>query len=560
MSRAYRAEPVLDAGELCDVRVHADGRSLPLAGKGGPGAEREAARAAVKRSRCLPVFLCSGLGAGIAALLGQGLPVAVVDREGPILAVTRARERFGKRTDVLWLDDPDPAGVLRALTRWQLKHDGKKLVPIVSPLYLRLDREFYGPLHAELERLQSHGFFARMRYAKFRGPLPRVLVLGSRYFLMGEVLNALTRLGAPFCLIDLQQSLADKDGHSRAILAAAAEFKPDFLLTLNHLGFDRSGGLASLLAQVELPAASWFADDPTLNLFLFEHARSPWVAIFCCDADSVGLLRADGFPQAHYLPLATDATIFRPGALGWPQWRAKVSFVGDSKAGFVAERFKAVKFPRELLRVYRSVARGFRIAPERTPADYIRRALPDLAETLDRMKDQDLCKWFELVVMYESSRLYRKDCLLRLLPFAPLIVGDSLWRAALKGHAGQYRLLPPLDYYEDLPGFYPLSEINLNVTSTQMKDAANQRVFDVPATGSFLLTDHCRQVEDLFEPGREVVFFRSAEDLPDLVGYFLGHAAERKSIATAARARVLAEHTYEHRLRTLFEIMRKTYA
>lgn len=560
MNGAYRAEPVSEAGELADVRVLLAGRAMHLAGKGGEAAERELARKAMQGKGGLPVFLGSGLGAGIAALLALGLPVAVVDKEAPILELTRARERFARRTDVLWLDSPEPVDALAALTRWQLAHGGKPLVPIALPLYQRLDKGHYGPLRAELERLQSHGFFARMRYAKFAGAQPRVLVLGSRYYLMGEILNALVRLGVPYKLLDLHQDFIDKGGYSRAILAAAEEFKPDFVLTLNHFGFDRSGGLAGLLERLELPTASWFADDPLLTLFLFENARTPWTTIFCCDADSVELLRADGFPQAHFLPLATDPTIFRPGVLGWPQWRAEVSFVGDSKAGFVAERFRAARFPRELLLAYRRVARGFIEAQERCPQAYIRRAHPDLALAIERLPEPDLRKWFEIVVMFESSRLYRKRCIERVMPFRPLIVGDSPWRAALRRHAGSFRLLPPLDYYDDLPGFYPLSSINLNITSTQMKGAANQRVFDVPAAGAFLLTDHGRQIEGLFEPDREIVFFKDAHELPDLVRFYLGREDARKRIAAAARSRVLAEHTYDRRLATLFGIMKRTYA
>ena len=47
----------------------------------------------------------------------------------------------------------------------------------------------------------------------------------------------------------------------------------------------------------------------------------------------------------------------------------------------------------------------------------------------------------------------------------------------------------PLNYYKDLPLLYNACKINFNATSLQMKEAVNQRVFDVPACGAFLLTD-----------------------------------------------------------------------
>jgi spore maturation protein CgeB len=117
-----------------------------------------------------------------------------------------------------------------------------------------------------------------------------------------------------------------------------------------------------------------------------------------------------------------------------------------------------------------------------------------------------------------------------------------------------------LNYYTDLPAFYPLSEINFNCTSKQMKGAVNQRVFDVPATSSFILTDWREQIENLFEPGKEVICYHSPQEAEELTGYYLGRPKEREAIARAARSRILSEHCYEHRMKSLIAIMRKNYA
>ena len=122
-----------------------------------------------------------------------------------------------------------------------------------------------------------------------------------------------------------------------------------------------------------------------------------------------------------------------------------------------------------------------------------------------------------------------------------------------------WRYHPELSYYDDLPDFYPLTEINFNCTSQQMKGAVNQRVFDVPCCHGFLLTDHRRQMEQLFEPETEIVFYRHPDEIPGLVERYLADPAARKRVAEAARRRVLAEHTYDHRMRFLMEAMRQTF-
>jgi spore maturation protein CgeB len=120
--------------------------------------------------------------------------------------------------------------------------------------------------------------------------------------------------------------------------------------------------------------------------------------------------------------------------------------------------------------------------------------------------------------------------------------------------------LPRLDYYADLPRFYPMSRISLNCTSRQMKGAVNQRVFDVPASGGFVLTDRREQLEGLFEPGREVLVYDGPEEIPGLVERLLADDPLRREVSRAARARILAGHTYEHRLAELARIMRETFA
>jgi spore maturation protein CgeB len=92
-----------------------------------------------------------------------------------------------------------------------------------------------------------------------------------------------------------------------------------------------------------------------------------------------------------------------------------------------------------------------------------------------------------------------------------------------------------------------------------MLGAVNQRVFDVPACGSFLLTDHQKAIEELFEVGKEIVTYKNVEEIPELVRFYLNNPDAREKIAMKGRERVLKEHTYKHRLRKIIEIMRARY-
>jgi spore maturation protein CgeB len=88
----------------------------------------------------------------------------------------------------------------------------------------------------------------------------------------------------------------------------------------------------------------------------------------------------------------------------------------------------------------------------------------------------------------------------------------------------------------------------------QMKEAINQRVYDVSACGGFVLSDFRPDLGRLFELGKEVVGYRNREELKQMCNYFLRHPDEREEMAKRAQKRVLEEHTYKRRMEKIIKI------
>lgn len=114
---------------------------------------------------------------------------------------------------------------------------------------------------------------------------------------------------------------------------------------------------------------------------------------------------------------------------------------------------------------------------------------------------------------------------------------------------------------------YSESRINLNVhreeTDFSVSFGAfravspNASVFYVAGCGGFQIADDSRQdLQNLFEPGKEIVLYRDFEELAALVGRYLKDGDERARIAESGRRRALAEHTYAHRMRKVVEILK----
>jgi spore maturation protein CgeB len=456
---------------------------------------------------------------------------------------------------VCWLDSEDADTALATLTRWQLRHAGRPFAPVIDPFYARLRPELYRVLAERLEISRKVDFWNQARYPKFRSPMPRVLLLTSSYFLMGELEAACLRLGHATCFVQLPSQEVGSQEFVERILSEILRFRPDFVLTINHLGVDKEGILTDLLARLELPLASWFVDNPHLILYVYENLSSEWVTLFTWDADNIESLQAQGFSRVHYLPLATDPHRFvlAPGV----KPLRDVAFVGNSMVHKVRAKLARYSFPETLLHDLDGLARGFMHSGILSVARFLDEQHPGLAEVFRALPDMDMRLAYETLITWQATLLYRLQRVERLLPFKPLLAGDPGWRELLPGAGWDYH--PELNYYDQLPTFYPATRVNFNCTSQQMKGAVNQRVFDVPVCGGFLLTDQRRQMEDLFEPGREIVCYAEPDEIPDLIRHYLDRDQDRQRIVAAARRRILAEHTYDLRLESLVGAMRRTY-
>jgi spore maturation protein CgeB len=72
----------------------------------------------------------------------------------------------------------------------------------------------------------------------------------------------------------------------------------------------------------------------------------------------------------------------------------------------------------------------------------------------------------------------------------------------------------------------------------------NMRAFDIPSAGGVLISDDEPALHDAFDVGTEALAFQRIEELPALVSGILADPGRRASIATAGRARVERDHSW----------------
>ena len=105
-----------------------------------------------------------------------------------------------------------------------------------------------------------------------------------------------------------------------------------------------------------------------------------------------------------------------------------------------------------------------------------------------------------------------------------------------------------IDYHKELSSLYASVKININIFHVQCVTAPNPRVYDVLASGGFLMTTDAPGLADEFELGKDLIVFRSPEELVELARYYLEHPKEREEIAMHGRRSALASCGYHDRM------------
>ncbi|MBU1712415.1 MAG: glycosyltransferase, partial [Proteobacteria bacterium] len=319
-----------------------------------------------------------------------------------------------------------------------------------------------------------------------------------------------------------------------------SSFKPDFVFTLNNLEI-----IPALLKEARIPYAVWFVDHPlfwsspsSLSLSATDYAH-----IFVWERSYINLLKDFGFKNVSWLPLATNPHLFKEGEV-LRKFECDISFVGESMTHYLD---KLLLGGGRLERLVRMSIQQKCQEPLREMEAIFGQFEQELSQVLS-FEDEYQRKLFLLNLEVAGMSAYRRETIKALSKFNLSLYGDEGWKG-IEGANFRGRL-----NYLDAPALYRTSKINLNITKAHSPTAINQRLFDAPACGGFVLTDFREDLKLLFDEN-EVVYYRNKKDLLDKVEFYLSHPQDRERIAKRAQKRVLARHTYEVRMESLIKLL-----
>jgi hypothetical protein len=282
-----------------------------------------------------------------------------------------------------------------------------------------VDTNYFTQSLKELEGRSTFDLSDQWKYKKFQSDIARVLFIDSSYVLTQECLTGLKESGCEVKYIHIDSDKQSYDAFIKNFLTVVAEFRPDFVLTINHLGFDQEGRLTELLSSIEMPFASWFVDSPTVILTSFQENVSDYCNLFIWDSDYIDDLKLCGYNSIDYLPLATLPSLFKPMNI---PYKYDVAFVGSSMIYSVHKNLKQMIMRPDLMQLLEETSELFLQMDSRNSEDAI-----NILESKGRnfgFNSNEQKADFAAAVTWRATQKYRLSGIMKLAEFNPAIHGD----------------------------------------------------------------------------------------------------------------------------------------
>lgn len=154
--------------------------------------------------------------------------------------------------------------------------------------------------------------------------------------------------------------------------------------------------------------------------------------------------------------------------------------------------------------------------------------------------------------LHHVERLLLLDLLAR---HVELDVYGADWDAlpAVSPLAACYRGPAWGDRLHEVHGSYAVTvHHNIDVAGRSL---SAKRLFEATGMGACVVVQHPPEDEDLFQPEREIVTYRSREEALVKVRYLLTHPEEAARIGAAAQQRTLRQHGYPNRVERIVELL-----
>lgn len=172
---------------------------------------------------------------------------------------------------------------------------------------------------------------------------------------------------------------------------------------------------------------------------------------------------------------------------------------------------------------------------------------------------------FDFITVWEELELYlrgreRVD-LVKSIKEIPIHIFDSSidktnWRGYFQDKHSNLIFHPPISFKESF-NILKRSKFVLN-SSPHTRNGAHERVFNALACGAVPITEENLYLPTQFEHGTDLIFFShpNLKQIEENVLSFMDEG-KRQALVRSGREKVMANHTWDHRVETLLDFLQK---
>lgn len=349
------------------------------------------------------------------------------------------------------------------------------------------------------------------------------------------------------------------DEEVEALMAYAQEHHIQVVITLY---FAMNAALAAYKLGIRYVSVLW--DAPYVeNYNVLSKIDNVWFTTF--DRLDRDRFLEYGMPHVLYQPLSVN----RDSVERWNaeirktlrgQYIHDISFIGNLYSkNLYQENLKYI--PVELQYYFNSIFDeavfrwdGVNRVYGKTGSDiieYIKRISPQFS--IQNRQDIEDVRYFESMGLIREIAHFERVAVLNLLAEDHAVMLYTTDYEAAQEKLQGVEIGPPVEYGKAAALVFAGSKINLNIALKGIEGGTPQRVMDIMGAGGFVMSTYCEETAELFEEDREIVMFRTPEELLEKVDYYLAHDRVREQIARRGYEKVLGCYTYEHKMRELVD-------
>lgn len=305
----------------------------------------------------------------------------------------------------------------------------------------------------------------------------------------------------------------------------------------------------------------WIYHLPQWNLYS-NQAQFPCNRFFTYDHAHLRAMLQNNIKNVEYLSLAADKKLFSKASNGisgnlLTKYITDVSFVGNLyESG--NNLFNRITPEAKEQPVYRKIVSAIR----KKMFNYGRSVLetditPEMVNFL--MREVGSEKWNyhfasqeDIVIQSVIARKVTVEERKAVVKEMAKRFEFKLYSVSSTSKFPEVKNMGPVDFHKTAPLIFNQSKINLYITPRAIRTGIPLRVLEIISCQGFVLTNFQEDLAEEFVEGKEIVMYRSKEDLIEKTKYYLEHEDERRQIMRAGYEKVMRDYNFAVKLSDIF--------